>query len=434
MRGIVLLNTVVLASLLLAGAVGVMASDATPAAAAKPLSAMAALGEKIFFDTALSSSGKLSCASCHSPAAAYAPDNALAVQLGGPDLKRPGIRSVPSLGYMNATPAFSIGPESLFEIEPPPAAVVAPVAQVASAPAGVPKAQSAAAAADLVPRGGFFLDGRADTLEEQAMGPLLSPFEMDNADAHAVFEKLKAASYAPDFAALFGAGIFADEDRALAEASFALARYEVEKTDFHPYSSKYDAYLRGTASLSADEAAGLKLFDDPKKGNCSSCHLDKITPDGQFPDFTDFEYEGLGVPRNPAIPANADPKYYDTGICGPMRSDSYAKQASNCALFKTPTLRNVATRHVFFHNGVFNTLEDVPHFYVQRDTNPEKFYPKGADGSVQKFNDVPVQYRGNIDVLDAPFDRHSGQAPALTDGESDEVIAFLKTLTDGYGG
>ncbi len=218
----------------------------------------------------------------------------------------------------------------------------------------------------------------------------------------------------------------------MSEASFALARYEIEDPSFHPFSSKYDAYLAGKVRLSADEAAGLKLFEDAKKGNCSSCHLDKVDDAGRPPMFTDFEYEGLGVPRNPAIPANADPSYFDVGICGPMRADSYAQQSANCALFKTPTLRNVATRHVFFHNGVYHNLTDVLRFYVQRDTNPGNIYPKGPDGTVEKLNDVPKKYWPNIDVIDAPFDRHPGQQPALTDDEIKQVVAFLSTLTDGY--
>ncbi len=82
------------------------------------LSAVARLGARIFFDPSLSGSGKLACASCHDPAHAYAPANDRAVQLGGPDLARPGIRTVPSLTYKLLTPAFSVGPESPFEVEP----------------------------------------------------------------------------------------------------------------------------------------------------------------------------------------------------------------------------------------------------------------------------------------------------------------------------
>ena len=431
-RHATLTSLALLAGLVLAGPVaflkdGAVAGTASDGHATVPLSAMATLGEKMFFDIALSASGKQSCASCHDPKTAYAPNNALAVQLGGPHLDLPGFRAVPSLGYMNTTPVFEVGPESLFEVEGQQAGAVARTTT------GQSKADMAAQAmANPVPEGGFFWDGRADTLEEQPAGPLLSPFEMANADAPTVVAKLKAAPYAADFAALFGSTFFDNVPMAMSEASFALARYETEDPDFHFFSSKYDAYLRGKATLTDDEMAGLKLFEDPKKGNCSSCHLDQITPDGQFPVFTDFEYEALAVPRNPTIPANADPRFFDLGICGPTRDDTYAHQAANCALFKTPTLRNVATRHAFFHNGVFNNLDDVLHWYVERDTNPEKFYPHSGDGSVQTFNDVPPQYRGNVDVIDAPFNRHPGDKPALNDHEIDQIIAFLNTLTDGY--
>ena len=98
--------------------------------AGAPLSAVAQLGKKLFFDVRLSASGRQSCASCHDPRTAYAPDNDLAVQLGGSDLKQPGIRAVPSLDYMETTPVFEIGPESLFEVEG------ATPATVASHPAG----------------------------------------------------------------------------------------------------------------------------------------------------------------------------------------------------------------------------------------------------------------------------------------------------------
>jgi cytochrome c peroxidase len=218
----------------------------------------------------------------------------------------------------------------------------------------------------------------------------------------------------------------------ISEIGFALARYQIEENSFHPYTSKYDYYLRGKAVLTDVEARGLKLFDDANKGNCASCHLDKMTGDGQMPNFTDFEFEALGVPRNPAIPANADAHYYDTGICGPLRNDTHSAEQQNCGLFKTPTLRNVATRHVFFHNGVYRTLEDVTRFYVKRDTNPKEIYPKDASGKVLKYDDLPARYQANIDVIDAPMNRKLGDAPALTNAEIADVVAFLKTLTDGY--
>jgi cytochrome c peroxidase len=101
-------------------------------------------------------------------------------------------------------------------------------------------------------------------------------------------------------------------------------------------------------------------------------------------------------------------------------------------MFLTPTLRNTATRHTFFHNGVFSTLQQVMDFYNFRDTNPEKVYPRAANGSVQKVDDIPEQYRANLDVTDPPFNRHLGDTPAMTAQEEADIIAFLQTLTDGY--
>jgi cytochrome c peroxidase len=83
--------------------------------------------------------------------------------------------------------------------------------------------------------------------------------------------------------------------------------------------------------------------------------------------FTDYQFEALGAPRNQDIPANSDQNHYDLGLCGPLRKD-FADTATYCGLFKTPSLRNVATRNVFFHNGVFHSLREVMHFYVERET------------------------------------------------------------------
>ena len=79
----------------------------------EPLSAMARLGRDIFFDTTLSSSGKIACASCHSPDHAYGPPNDGPVMLGGPALASPGARAVPSLTYLERQSDFSIGPDDL---------------------------------------------------------------------------------------------------------------------------------------------------------------------------------------------------------------------------------------------------------------------------------------------------------------------------------
>jgi cytochrome c peroxidase len=118
------------------------------------------------------------------------------------------------------------------------------------------------------------------------------------------------------------------------------------------------------------------------------------------------------------------------GLCGLLRTDN-ADTADYCGFFKTPSLRNGATRNVFFHSGVFHSLGEVMQFYVERETNPAKWYPRLANGEIDRYNDLPARYKQNIDVVDAPFDRKEGNEAAPNDAEIADVIAFLKTLTDG---
>jgi cytochrome c peroxidase len=369
-----------------------------------PLSPLAALGGTIFFDASLSASGRLSCASCHSAEHAYGPPNGLAVQLGGPKLDRQGARAVPSLRYtLNRTPVwhqtFEANPaERYLEGEEPPA-------------------------------GGFGWDGRFDTLHDQAASPLLAPNEMANAGFEDVAAKLRKAPYIDEIRKLFGERVFNDPHRLYDAALKAIERFELEDPSFHPFTSKYDDYLDGKAQLSAQEMRGLALFDDAERGNCASCHPDTEGADGSHPLFTDFEFEALGVPRNPEIRANASADYYDLGLCGPIRKD-LTSRTEYCGLFKTPTLRNVATRKVFFHNGRFHTLKDALRFYVSRDTDPGLWYPVSASVKIEKFDDLPPALRDNVDRSDEPLTRDRGEPPVWTDAEIDDVIAFLKTLTD----
>jgi cytochrome c peroxidase len=134
------------------------------------------------------------------------------------------------------------------------------------------------------------------------------------------------------------------------------------------------------------------------------------------------------VPRNAGIPANRDASYFDLGLCGPFRTD-FTHKAEYCGRFRTPTLRNVAVRRSFFHNGVFHTLDDVLRFYAQRDTQPGRFYPRDAKGVVRKFDDLPAAHAANVN-MDPPFGGRVGQRAALNDREMRDIIAFLKTLTD----
>ncbi|MGO8908274.1 MAG: cytochrome-c peroxidase [Bradyrhizobium sp.] len=394
-----------------------------------PLSAMAQLGREIFFDARLSSSGKISCASCHSPDHAYGPPNVGPVMLGGPALTQQGARAVPSLTYLERQPDFGIGPDDR-EAETVNLAEMAALGQTATR---VEKTatQTAQSAANIVPQGGLFWDGRADTLQGQAAGPLLDPREMDGGSIEIIAEKLRHAPYAKKFAGLFGENIFQNTKLLMSEALFAVGRYQIEEPSFHPYTSKYDYWLEGKARLGESEMRGYRLFNDPDKANCAGCHTSQPTRDGLPPLFTDFQYEALGGPRNLALADTKDLQYFDLGVCGPIRKD-IADQTQFCGMFKTPTLRNTAVRRAYFHNGVFQTLQQVLDFYNFRDTNPEKVYPRAADGKVQKFNDIPVQYHANVDVSDPPFNRHLGGAPAMTAQDEADIIAFLMTLTDGY--
>lgn len=398
---------------------------------AAPLSAMAQLGKAIFYDASLSSSGKLSCSSCHNPQSSYAPANALPVQFGGPDLTSQGVRAVPSLMYLDRQPNFYIGPDPAGDTDTPVALPQLIAAGQNHARTTKTAQTTAASAANIVPEGGLFWDGRVNTLEDQAMGPLLSPYEMDGGSVPAVMAKLEAAPYAKFFTQLFGPAIFQNQGMALSEAMFAVARYQIEDPSLHPYSSKYDAWLEGKAKLTNAEMRGYVLFNDPDKGDCAACHLSQPTADGLPPLFTDHQYEALGAPRNDKIAVNAVASYYDLGICGPYRDD-LKDQTQFCGMFLTPTLRNAATRHAFFHNGVFSSLQEVLDFYNFRDTDPSKIYPTDAHGQVQKFDDLPAKYLANIDNTDPPLDRKRGEKPALSKSEEKDIIAFIKTLNDGY--
>jgi cytochrome c peroxidase len=363
--------------------------------------ALRVLGRALFFDASISASGKTACATCHDPAHAFAAANGSSVQPGGLGNRRTGVRAVPSLTYTQNIPPFT---EHFFD---------------SGEDDGV----------DQGPAGGRGWDGRAQSAHEQARLPLFSPYEMANSGPVAILAKVRGGPYAGQFRAAFGDGVLADPAQAFKGVLLALETFEQTPELFYPYSSKYDAYLRGEAALSVEEARGLAAFNDPAKGNCARCHPSTIR-EGAFPQFTDFGYAALGAPRNAAIPANADPRHYDLGLCGPLRTD-FKDVKAYCGLFRTPSLRNAALKQSYFHNGVFHRLEDVVRFYAERDTAPQKWYPPAAGGGVAKFDDLPAPYRGNLD-RQPPFDRHVGDKAAMNGAEIRDIVAFLKTLNDGY--
>ncbi len=362
----------------------------------------AALGRLMFFDKSLSASGQQACASCHDPAHAYGPPNGLAVQPGGPALERSGTRAVPSLRYLRFTPQFSrhLARPSSDGVE------------------------------DEGPAGGFTRDGAAPTLHEQALLPLLNPVEMANPDVAAVEARLRKASYAAQFRRVFGDDIFEHPAAAATKAAAALQAFQEQDPSFEPYTSKFDAAMSGNAVFTARELRGYTTFNDPQKGNCAKCHVDAPGPGGRPAQFTDYGMVALGVPRNPDIAANRDPRYFDLGLCGPVRKD-LAREGAYCGMFKTPTLRNSSSRQVFFHNGRFHAMDEVLHFYAERDTDPTKWYSR-VNGKAVAFDDLPARHRPNVDHVDVPFTLRAGQRPLLSDADIEDLAAFLKTLDDGY--
>lgn len=363
---------------------------------------LTAIGRAMFFDKTLSANGRIACASCHDPAFAFGPSSSAAVQSGVRANVR-GFRATPSLRYLHSLPPFSEhhvdneGDDSI----------------------------------DLGPTGGHTWDGRAGSAHEQARLPLLSPHEMGNANEASVVRKLERTPYAEQMRAAFGTGVFADSAQAFAAATMALEVFQQSPREFYPYSSRYDAVLRGQATLTLREARGLALFNDSAKGNCASCHLSTPTPDGAFPLFTDFGHIAIGVPRHEGLRANDDPRFFDLGLCGPLRTDFAGKPeaAQYCGRFRTPSLRNVALRKVFFHNGVVRSLDEAVRFYATRDSDPRHWYSRDARGRVKRLDDLPRRYHGNVNT-EPPFGRRPGAPPVLNDAEIGDIVAFLKTLTD----
>jgi cytochrome c peroxidase len=368
------------------------------------VSALTELGRKLFNDATLSASGKMACASCHSPAHGFGPPDAAPVRMGGANLDRPGTRAVPSLAYGQFSPFFD---EHHYEED-----------------------DEADGGLDVGPTGGRTWDGRVNRGRDQAGIPLLAPHEMANTDAASVVAKVAAADYAGDLRALYGGKIFGDPVRAFAAISEALEVYQEHPPEFAAFTSKYDAFLLGRAQLTEQELRGLAAFNDPQRGNCAHCHISRLSSRGALPLFTDFGLVAVGVPRNKAIPANADPAYFDLGLCGPDRRD-LADHKEYCGMFKTPSLRNVALRPVFFHNGVMSKLREAVAFYADRDVNQARWYPINKDGTVRQYDDLPAEYLKNLN-REPPFDRNLGDAPSLNEQEITDITVFLMTLTDGY--
>jgi cytochrome c peroxidase len=332
----------------------------------KGLSDTAIVGKLIFFDKNLSNPAGVNCATCHSPMTAFSDPRHTAFSEGS--AHQHGFRNASAISYM------SFAPNKRIE-------VIRGLWETA---------------------GGFFWDGKAEILNQQALFPLTNPAEMNNPGFGVIAKKIKKASYYPQLQKIFGKAALADSQTIVFYAVMCLQKFQTSY-QVSPFTSKFDFYLRGKVKLNDQEMRGMKLFNDSTKTKCSLCHLSTRTSYASTDKilFTDFSYDNIGLPKNPSL--NGMP--VDSGL-GLFE----IRLPQEVGRFKTPTLRNVAITAPYMHSGIFNTLEEVLEFYNERDVNPKFAHPE-----------VPAtmntDFMGNL---------------KLTKKEIDDMIAFIKTLTDGY--
>jgi len=342
-----------------------------------------ALGESFYHDTNLSANRTMSCATCHVLKEGLVDPRTTNKTLGaslGDDGTSVGDRNAPSAGYASFSPDFHFDrDEGLFI-------------------------------------GGQFLDGRSTDLKAQAKGPFLNPIEMGMPDMASVLERVKEnETYVTQMQIVYGITIFADEEKAYDAVAESIAAFESTKV-FSPFDSKYDRFLSGTYALNDQEARGMALFSDEADvlgaGRCTLCHP-IVAEENARALMTDFSYDNLGVPINTALrTANGQAGNFDVGLFGnPAVTDTDLKGA-----FKVSSLRNVAVTGPYMHNGVFQELKTAVHFYNTRDVSGSINPETGAAWELGEFH-----AGRNVDEL--------GDL-GLSDADEDDIVAFLKTLTD----
>lgn len=335
----------------------------------------AALGRQIFFDANLSTPGGQSCSSCHAPATGFSDPNHSLVSPGAISSLSTA-RNAPSIKYSMFTPVLHFDN------------------------------------VDSTYVGGFFLDGRVNTLEDQAKMPFLNHLEMNNADKTAVVAKVKLASYYNTFVEIYGNST--DVDKTYDNIADAIAAFE-RSPEVNPFTSKFDYYLKGEATFTAQEARGFELFKDTARAKCANCHITDADATSGKVLFTDFTYDNIGVPKNMKNPYYKNPSsdnpdgasFLDLGLGG------FLKSHEDDGRFKVPSLRNAEVTGPYFHNGFFDKLEDVVHWYNVRDS------ATAAGGF------PPEEITGNVNAEEL------GKL-GLNKQEEDDIVAFIKTLTDGY--
>jgi cytochrome c peroxidase len=375
------------------------------------------LGKYLFFDQTLSIKGNQACSACHGPDAGWTGSDQTINRHGaiyeGSIPGRFGNRKPPSAAYAPVSPIFR-------------------------------SSRKAGGIREFI--GGNFGDGKAtgeklgNPAADQAQEPFLNPLEQALPHPSDVVSRICAGSYANLFLQICGQDAcgLANTNAIFNCIALAIVAYEASK-EVSSFTSKYDAYLAGKATLTKQEKKGLSLFSGnlfSDKAKCARCHVDT----GKAPLFTDFTYENLGVPRNPENPFYNEPAFnplgsawIDQGLGGVLRTrkdyEKYAKQT--LGKFKVPTLRNVDKRpspdfvKAYSHNGFFKSLKGIVHFYNTRDILPA--CPEGFTEAQALANNCwpPPEVSLNLNT------REMGNL-GLTPEEEDAIVAFLKTLSDGY--
>ena len=405
--------------------VALLAASMVTVLADNPLTPMEQLGKSLFFDK-ISEPDWMSCAACHAPMVGFtgpiAGTNKRGAVYRGAVPQRFGNRKPPSAAYATLSPIFYFDTEEGLFI------------------------------------GGNFWDGRAtgerlgNPAADQALGPFLNPVEQNNPSKQAVLEQVAASKYAYLWEVVWGEPVSyetnEDVDKNYDRIGLAIAAYE-DSSEVNQFSSKYDYYLAREVELTEQEAWGLELFEGDK-AMCSACHpSSEPGPMGEPPLFTDFTYDNLGVPKNPENPFyDMDKVYLDDG--SPINPDGvdwidpglggflatrpeWAGMADeNMGKHKVPTLRNVDMRpasnfpKAYGHNGYFKSLEGIVNFYNTRDVKPACADPLTTEKNALKQGCWPAP-----EVAENVNTEELGDL-GLSSEEEAAIVAFLKTLSDGY--
>lgn len=376
-------------------------------------------GEKLFFDTNLSTPEGQSCAVCHGPEVGWTGPDEMVNKTGGvyPGAlhERHGNRKPNSSAYATFSPLFGAFTEN----------------------------------GKVVFCGGNFWDGRAtgyvlgNPAADQAQGPFLNPLEQNIANAKILVDKVCNSEYASIFKKV-GTDIWKEPDICNSKnlnlqfgiIGIAIAAFE-NSEKVNAFTSKYDFYLKGKAKLTALEEQGLALFKG--KAKCANCHTVDSDAKGNPPVFTDYTFENLGIPPNPMNPwytmdstfNREGKKWIDPGLAEfLLEMPQYAMLAEeNFGKHQVPTLRNVDKRpspefvKCYGHNGYFKSLEEIVHFYNTRDVLPKASEVSDPKPGVNCWPEPEVAINMNKTEL--------GNL-GLTAEEESAIVDFMKTLSDGY--